>query len=391
MNFGESSGDCSSGAQENGASGSSDSERPHKKARYPWQIKGKHHLKKQTNQPTESPSFAPAEPEILTPSPESVIAPITVPFSNTIPIDSSRTSLQIEVKPNTNKHPSHPRHGHVMPLFSPTDLMPPLPLETVISLAETMLLNSEIDGNTVSRHEVKHEQNQNTRAGPCTMSARDVRRLKRQEDRCISRWQAAQIVKGCFDNTINRVLESWMNAPAPTEDRFLAMDFVRMMNDIPPSDDNVENEGILMAINAHGLQNVAGVPAVAGIPAIAPSGQLARTLASNIPICEDSDSSDRSEDFEIPTERACSPWPTGEQSTLNADENQQSTDETDNCEYPWRQIHESRNSLQPEPYQYFDNNRPPNGEDYNEYEFINSAVIQAIKSKGLMAAGTDFG
>lgn len=182
-----------------------------------------------------------------------------------------------------------------------------------------------------------------------------------------------------------------MNAPAPAEARFMALDFVRLMNDIPPSDDNVENEGILMAINAHGLQYVAGVPAVAGIPAVAPSGQLAGTLASNIPICDDSDSSLCSEVFEIPTEKAFSPWPTDEQTTQNAAENQQSTDGIDDFEHPWKQIHDSRNSIQPEPYQYFDNNDPNPGEDYNEYEFMNTAVIQAIKSKGLMAAGTDFG
>lgn len=207
MNFGESSGDSSSDAQENGASASSDCERPHKKARFPWQIKGKHHLKNQTIEPIESSSIAPAESELVIPSPECqnlsdslpqcplfdtpTLRPpkAVVPFSNTIPIDSSRTSLGNVVNPNTI-HSRRLGQGSIMPLFSPTDLIPLMPLETV----ETMLLHSEINSNTISSHEVIHEQSHDSAAGPSNfVSATDAHRLRKQEEKCISRWQAAQV------------------------------------------------------------------------------------------------------------------------------------------------------------------------------------------------------
>lgn len=66
-----------------------------------------------------------------------------------------------------------------------------------------------------------------------------------------------QMAKGFVDNTINRVLDSWMVAPLPTEmdnNRFLALDVAEFINNLP-GDNSIENEGILMAISAHGLQN----------------------------------------------------------------------------------------------------------------------------------------
>lgn len=64
------------------------------------------------------------------------------------------------------------------------------------------------------------------------------------------------MAKGFVDNTINRVLDSWMGAPLPADigNRFLALDVAEFINNLP-GDNSIENEGILMAISAHGLQN----------------------------------------------------------------------------------------------------------------------------------------
>lgn len=67
------------------------------------------------------------------------------------------------------------------------------------------------------------------------------------EDYYLQKWQAKQIARGYIDNTINSVLENWSNTNVP----FDAEDFVE--NCI--NDGHVEDEGILMAIQAHGLQS----------------------------------------------------------------------------------------------------------------------------------------
>ncbi|XP_026464127.1 uncharacterized protein LOC113366685 [Ctenocephalides felis] len=64
----------------------------------------------------------------------------------------------------------------------------------------------------------------------------------RADDRGLARWQARQVAKGFVDNTINRVLDSFTEAPMPGHTGSLV----------------VEDAAILMAISAHGLQNGAG-------------------------------------------------------------------------------------------------------------------------------------
>lgn len=66
----------------------------------------------------------------------------------------------------------------------------------------------------------------------------------KNEDYYLLRWQARQVAKGFVDNTINRVLEHWTLAP------FDASDFVENCDD----DGQVEDEGIWMAIQSHGLR-----------------------------------------------------------------------------------------------------------------------------------------
>ncbi|KAJ3628013.1 hypothetical protein MTP99_015340 [Tenebrio molitor] len=67
----------------------------------------------------------------------------------------------------------------------------------------------------------------------------------KNQDYYLRKWQARQIARGYIDNTINSVLETWVSAP------FDAEDFVENCDD----DGHIEDEGILMAIQAHGLQS----------------------------------------------------------------------------------------------------------------------------------------
>ncbi|EEZ98815.1 uncharacterized protein LOC103315050 [Tribolium castaneum] len=67
----------------------------------------------------------------------------------------------------------------------------------------------------------------------------------KNQDYFLRKWQARQIARGYIENTINSVLETWGSAP------FDAEDFVENCDE----DGHIEDEGILVAIQAHGLQS----------------------------------------------------------------------------------------------------------------------------------------
>lgn len=69
--------------------------------------------------------------------------------------------------------------------------------------------------------------------------------MPRNQDYYLRKWQARQIARGFVDNTINTVLETWINPP------FDAADFVENCD----NDGQVEDDAILMAIQSHGLQS----------------------------------------------------------------------------------------------------------------------------------------
>ncbi|KAF5285437.1 hypothetical protein FQA39_LY16691 [Lamprigera yunnana] len=68
----------------------------------------------------------------------------------------------------------------------------------------------------------------------------------KNHDYYLQRWQARQVAKGYMDNTINRVLETYMFNQC--------IDASDLVEDCG-NDDQVEDEGILMAIQSHGLQS----------------------------------------------------------------------------------------------------------------------------------------
>lgn len=175
MNSGESTAGCSSSGRENGAA-SLDPERPHKKARFIWQIKGKHHLKHPPNERSISSNVTPEESGIVTAPPTAAKSINTEPFP--------RTSKEILGPSKSKMMPENDNYLTGDTPNKPNNTDPHLPLETVISLAETMLLNSEI-GSTSTQEQ----------PGPSkAINLGDLEaQLKRKEERCITRWQATQV------------------------------------------------------------------------------------------------------------------------------------------------------------------------------------------------------
>lgn len=74
--------------------------------------------------------------------------------------------------------------------------------------------------------------------------ARDEALDEAAEDYYLLRWQARQLAKGFVDNTINKVLEQWR----------LSVHASDLFVENGDGDELVEDEGILMAIQSHGLR-----------------------------------------------------------------------------------------------------------------------------------------
>ncbi|XP_065157356.1 uncharacterized protein [Atheta coriaria] len=143
-----------------------DQERPFKKARYIWQLKGKYHLKSSASQQQSTPLHSAC--------------------SN----HSSDTDSDLENIPYSNNQPT-------------TRIDKTVPITLVMPNNHT-------------------------------------------QDEYLEQWQASQMAKGYIDNTINSLLEMWKIAPFDSD----------VMEDLE-NDEQVEDEGILMAIQSHGLQTSA--------------------------------------------------------------------------------------------------------------------------------------
>lgn len=205
------------------------------------------------------------------------------------------------------------------------------------------------------------------------------------------------MAKGFVDNTINRVLDSWIQVPLPPEEdgsRFLALDVADFINNLP-GDNSIENEGILMAISAHGLQNT--------------SNSSNTSCKDTEGICEPTNIAIRSPS----PQRSLSPLPSDDESheQLNND-NQCDTDNSSNdLDMPWSYSDDQKNEsndMTPFPlfpdtsslsYQYLNSNHQNSnaacdGVDNvadNPCDFLDTAVLFAIQSKGLTTFGSDYG
>nr|XP_049702510.1 uncharacterized protein LOC126055830 [Helicoverpa armigera] len=238
MNLDESAGCSSSKGQENGDA-SNGSERPLKKARFAWQVKGKYHLKNETSgQPKTSTT-------------ESIDPPAVAGSSGSGSSNNIGTEQNLErlgdylMKQDFNTLDSvmaEPDNSHLNP--SATD-----------NFQYPRYVSSRVEA--LPRHILQTDYNYNDDDEMESVPMSLVPSQCYTEDQCIARWQARQMAKGVVDNTINRVLDTWVHVPVPPEDnstRTLALDVADFINNLP-SDNSVENEGILMAISAHGLQN----------------------------------------------------------------------------------------------------------------------------------------
>lgn len=160
-----------------------------------------------------------------------------------------------------------------------------------------------------------------------------------------------QMAQGIVDNTINRVLDSWMVAPLPADmvtNRFLALDVAEFSNNLP-GDNSIENEGILMAISAHGLQN---------------------TTSRNSDNLNDTPSEPN---VFLSAPASNEPW--NKPFTCPSDASGSSS-ETEECKT-----------------NYFDENIMSMNDDAfeNHYDFMDAAISFAIQNKGLTSYGTDYG
>lgn len=196
-----------------------------------------------------------------------------------------------------------------------------------------------------------------------------------------------QLRQGCLDNTLNRVLESWATEPLPAEEansRFLALDFAEFINHLP-GDNSVENEGILMAISAHGLQNT-------------PSS------SSNDASYTDNCSISSAHVFDTPSPSRClSPVVSDDSQNTNIQHSE--TENKKPCEIQdWQTDNQNADDSTPfayfsepsrSPYQFFhDNHQNSNTNSLDldsHFDFMNAAVLYAIQSKGLTASGTEYG
>lgn len=207
------------------------------------------------------------------------------------------------------------------------------------------------------------------------------------------------MAKGFVDNTINRVLDSWLVAPLPADmdnNQFLALDVAEFINNLP-GDNSIENEGILMAISAHGLQNTSS--------------------SSSCNVDDSEQCSVNKNDAYISPQS--SPMPSDESArhealSLNDECSEDMASSSLDMSWSYSEETMSKNvndlthlALFPDTstqYKYFneaDNlqtaniaygNVGTNNSDVdNHYDFLDAAVSFAIQNKGLTSFGTDYG
>ncbi|XP_063830076.1 uncharacterized protein LOC135079363 [Ostrinia nubilalis] len=371
MNISDSNGESSSKRQENG-DGSTGSERPLKKARFAWQVKGKYHLKNESN---KSSAVLNNESERAGPSSE------TITNSNAL-VGNTEQNLEILgdylLKQDFNT------------------------LDSVITDSDKSLLtpSASVTPETLQypRYVSSYDNNRYQNALQSTSGANNHVVAPRSmvvsnsycEDQCIARWQARQMAKGFVDNTINRVLDSWLHPPLPpnmNESRFLALDVAEFINNLP-GDNSIENEGILMAISAHGLQNASGSSSNSQTHSGRENPFYSEHRPSEFPSPPSSP-----EIIDNVTHQFAAAETAHDLSWLYED-SQKKNESNDTAPFPF--FPESSNS-----FHNFNDNVCPH-ENYmqsdgeynnaeNHFDFMDAAVSFAIQNKGLTTFGTDYG
>lgn len=184
------------------------------------------------------------------------------------------------------------------------------------------------------------------------------------------------MVRGLIDNTINQVLDLQLQPLPPDEDRFyyMARDVADFINNLP-GDHSVENEGILMAISAHGLQHSRRSNTDINIATTSSSRELQE---ANILLT--SASEDES------------------QESIDIDESDTDTSSND-LDMSWSEDDQKNESSDSLSYQSVNESPQNSGTESdlienaveNHCDFIDEAILLAIQSKGLTTFGSDYG
>lgn len=178
------------------------------------------------------------------------------------------------------------------------------------------------------------------------------------------------MAKGVIDNTINRVLDSWIQEDGS---RFLALDVTDVINNLP-GHNSIENEGILMAISAHGLQNT--------------SNSSSSSSLDIDDLCNPTIST-ASETQTPSPQRSLSPLPSDDESQeplINPCDIDNSSNDLD---LPWSYSDDQKNEISD--LTHFNSNDFDEEMADNHCDFLDAAVMFAIQSKGLTTLGTDYG
>lgn len=203
-------------------------DRPLKKARYVWQIKGKYHLKKSDDE--KLPCYTSNNPgkdecSVLLPCKHSGCTDSICSITLTKMEDSDNSSLQ-EMNSNENE----PNSEGCNPILNLSERD-----ESNISKSQT----SEVESVSIEKSEVPSALN--------TMLA-SVRPSTSWQ---LRKWQARQVARCFVDNTINRVLEDMGFVPLPVDADDILDEFPMTESE---NDEGLEDEAVLMAIHRHGLR-----------------------------------------------------------------------------------------------------------------------------------------
>ncbi|KAE8749744.1 hypothetical protein FOCC_FOCC003484 [Frankliniella occidentalis] len=246
-----------------------------KKARFVWQIKGNYHLKN-SNCDSES-----RESSVCSQSVDSTSA-VTESMSRNSNTSAFETITDMEHSPPPcEHHPPATQSGSELTIEDQRPSLPPLRIGPFCDRHPPTA-----QPGTASTNEGQHPPLPPLRIGATTVSCvvcdtfnENIRRASLSHDGerpstprlptshpdwNVRKWQTRQIAKAFMDNTINCVLEemgfnpSLESAPdSDLDDVLSSINFPRADDDSgeeEEEDESVENEGILSAIQSHGLQ-----------------------------------------------------------------------------------------------------------------------------------------
>lgn len=170
-------------------------EKPMKKARFLWEVKGKYHLKDSLNKNNNK---------------------------------DQNNKAALETDNTTDETFQNEEHADQCEKKEPCNC-----LQQFLSKSEDILIDIDDD------------MNSNQIEGDAFDFPSLLGSNEKNQDYYLRKWQARQIARGFVDNTINSVLETWATRPSDVGD------FVENCH----NDGQVEDDAILMAIQEHGLQS----------------------------------------------------------------------------------------------------------------------------------------